>query len=190
MPCCSSQRGLHGHHGVGVASWSLGAGKNPTVHIWQHSSEEGKGDGAILLLCGVEVRFSPLTSDSAGRGWDSLLRGMQGSPSALLDLWHHLGCDSSLQPGEGDSLGSYLAFVVWWRWRLAVAEQLLSVFCHATLHRWLNRKRLLLGWCYFWFVSIGISGFLAYSRSKSGNLRHKNTPRNLTTLLFLGTQGL
>lgn len=111
--------------------------------------------GRVPFYCwvGVEVMFSGglywhcrqgpglLT---AWRAWKSQLPTW---PSFTSSWWE--GCDTSLQPGQGDNLGSNMALAglsgscVWLRLR----NYYLRVLCLACLHIWLERKHpLSLGW--------------------------------------------
>lgn len=81
---------------------------------------------------------------TAWRAWKSQLPTW---PSFTSSWWE--GCDTSLQPGQGDNLGSNMALAglsgscVWLRLR----NYYLRVLCLACLHIWLERKHpLSLGW--------------------------------------------
>lgn len=100
----------------------------------------GRERGKVPFYCWVGWKsVSPVVStDTASRGQGSLMPGGHESPSSLLapltwSWWE--GCGTLLQPHEGDSLGSCLAFAdvggasVWLRY----PSYCLRVFCHASL---------------------------------------------------------
>lgn len=86
-----------------VASWSLGGGEGPSAH---QASSDSTPVGRARRGCPfiAEVTFSsrlywPWVWKSQVPTW----------PPLTSSQWE--GCDTSLQPGEGDSLGSSMAFV-------------------------------------------------------------------------------
>lgn len=107
-PCCCHPHGPHWHHGgcgcLLISRW-WGRSFCPPGLLWQYSSGEGKE--RVPFYCWSHVLQQTLLTLQAGaRVWKSQFPTW---PPLTSSQWE--GCDTSLQPGEGDSLGSSMAFV-------------------------------------------------------------------------------
>lgn len=132
MPRCSSQCGLHWHHGCGgghlISGWRQKS-YHPEGLLWQHSSGEGEGRTLCFWWVGVKSSSPEVSTDTAGRVRACCCLACMEVPAPSLtfsDIVLGEGCGSSYSLVRVTVYVPTWPLQVWQGKCLAVVEQLLS----------------------------------------------------------------